>query len=192
MPQKMNPDLTELVRGRTGRILAAAQTAMMQLKGLPLSYNKDLQEMQPALFDSISGMLPMLELLIPFTQKISFRLQVMENAAESGFLNAMAAATYLAHRGIPFRRAHHIIGEAVRLALDRGCELNRLSLEELRQLSPAFAEDFYESITLAATVDCHDVIGGTARARVRESLMAAKARLGAGSIPELEAAGAHS
>jgi argininosuccinate lyase len=192
MPQKMNPDLTELVRGRTGRIVAAAQTAMMQLKGLPLSYNKDLQEMQPALFDSISGMLPMLELLIPFTHKLSFRLQVMKDTAESGFLNAMAAATYLAHRGIPFRRAHHIIGEAVRLALDRGCELNRLSLEELRQLSPAFAEDFYESITLAATVDCHDVIGGTARARVRESLMAAKARLGAGSIPELEAAGAHS
>jgi argininosuccinate lyase len=192
MPQKMNPDLTELVRGRTGRIVAAAQAATMQLKGLPLAYNKDLQEMQPSLFDSVSGMLPMLELLVFFTHRLSFRLQTMKNAAENGFLNAMAAATYLAHRGVPFRRAHHIIGEAVRIALDKRCELNGLSLEELRQLSPAFAEDFYESITLAATVDCHDVIGGTARTRVHEALASAKARLGAGVIPELEAAGARS
>jgi argininosuccinate lyase len=192
MPQKMNPDLTELVRGRTGRIVAAAQAATIQLKGLPLAYNKDLQEMQPPLFDSVGGILPMLELLVLFTQKLSFRLQAMENAAQNGFLNAMAAATYLAHRGVPFRRAHHIIGEAVRIALDKRCELNGLSLEELRQLSPAFAEDFYESITLAATVDCHDVIGGTARTRVHEALASAKARLGAGVIPELEAAGARS
>jgi argininosuccinate lyase len=192
MPQKMNPDLTELVRGRTGRIVAAAQAATIQLKGLPLAYNKDLQEMQPALFDSVSGMLPMLELLVPFTHRLRFRLQAMENAAENGFLNAMAAATYLAHRGVPFRHAHHIIGEAVRIALDKRCELNGLSLEELRQLSPAFAEDFYESITLAATVDCHDVIGGTARTRVHEALASTKARLGAGVLPELEAAGARS
>jgi argininosuccinate lyase len=192
MPQKMNPDLTELVRGRTGRIVAAAQAATIQLKGLPLAYNKDLQEMQPALFDSVGGILPMLELLVLFTQKLSFRLQAMENAAQNGFLNAMAAATYLAHRGVPFRRAHHIIGEAVRIALDKRCELNGLSLEELRRLSPAFAEDFYESITLAATVDCHDVIGGTARTRVHDALASAKARLGAGVIPELEAAGARS
>jgi argininosuccinate lyase len=192
MPQKMNPDLTELVRGRTGRIVAAAQAATIQLKGLPLAYNKDLQEMQPALFDSVGGILPMLELLVLFTQKLSFRLQAMENAAQNGFLNAMAAATYLAHRGVPFRRAHHIIGEAVRIALDKRCELNGLSLEELRRLSPAFAEDFYESITLAATVDCHNVIGGTARTRVHDALASAKARLGTGAIPELEAAGARS
>ena len=116
----------------------------------------------------------------------------MENAAESGFLNAMAAATYLSHRGVPFRRAHHIIGEAVRLALDKGCELDGLTLEELRQLSPAFAEDFYSSITLAATVDCHDVIGGTARAQVREALTSAKVRLSAEVAPPMEVAGVHS
>jgi argininosuccinate lyase len=165
----------------------------MQLKGLPLAYNKDLQEMQPALFESVSGLLPMLELLSAFTQKLSFRLERMETAAQSGFLNAMAAATYLSHRGVPFRRAHHIIGEAVRLALDKGCELDGLTLEELRKLSPAFAEDFYSSITLAATVDCHDVIGGTARMRVHEALASAKSRLTAASaIPELEVAGARS
>jgi argininosuccinate lyase len=192
MPQKMNPDLTELVRGRAGRIHGAAAAVTMQLKGLPLAYNKDLQEMQPSLFDSVNGMLPMLELLAAFTQRLSFRLERTENAAQTGFLNAMAAATYLSHRGVPFRRAHHIVGEAVRLALDKACELDGLTLEELRHLSPAFAEDFYASITLAATVDCHDVIGGTARARVRGALASAKTRLAAAPAAELEVVGAHS
>jgi argininosuccinate lyase len=162
----------------------------MQLKGLPLAYNKDLQDIQPSLFDAVEGLLPVLELLAPFTQQLKFRLDRMRNAAQSGFLNAMAAATYLSHRGVPFRRAHHIIGQAVRLALDKDCELDGLSLDELQQISTAFGEDFYASITLAATVDCHDVIGGTARGRVREALASAKARLGV--VPELEAAGAHS
>jgi argininosuccinate lyase len=192
MPQKMNPDLTELVRGRTGRIVGAAQAVTMQLKGLPLAYNKDLQEMQPSLFDAVAGLLPMLELLASFTQQLKFRLERLEKAAQSGFLNAMAAATYLSHRGVPFRRAHHIIGEAVRLALDKGCELDGLPLDQLRTLSPAFGEDFYTSITLAATVDCHDVIGGTARARVHEAVASAKARLTANPVSELEVAGARS
>jgi argininosuccinate lyase len=192
MPQKMNPDLTELVRGRTGRILSAAQAVAIQMKGLPLAYNKDLQDMQPSLFEAVTGLLPMLELLAFFTQRLRFRLERMEKAAQSGFLNAMAAATYLSHRGVPFRRAHHIIGEAVRFALDKGCELDGLPLDELQKLSPAFAEDFYASITLAATVDCHDVMGGTARARVHEAVASARARLTTKPVPELEAAGAHS
>jgi argininosuccinate lyase len=192
MPQKMNPDLTELVRGRTGRIVSAAQAVTIQLKGLPLAYNKDLQEMQPSLFDAVAGLLPMLELLASFTQQLKLSLERMGSAAQSGFLNAMAAATYLSHRGVPFRRAHHIIGEAVRMALDKACELDRLSLGDLQKLSPAFDETFYASITLAATVDCHDVIGGTARARVQEAVASAKVRLAAKPVPELETAGAHS
>jgi argininosuccinate lyase len=104
----------------------------------------------------------------------------------------MAAATYLSHRGVPFRRAHHIIGEAVRLALDKGCELDGLTLDELRKLSPVFEEDFYASITLAATVDCHDVIGGTAPVRVHDAVASAKARLSTASAPILEAVHAHS
>jgi argininosuccinate lyase len=192
MPQKKNPDLTELVRGRTGRIHGAVAAVTMQLKGLPLAYNKDLQDMQPSLFEAVEGLLPMLELLAPFTRQLKFRLEPMESAAQSGYLNAMAAATYLSHKGVPFRRAHHVIGEAVRLALDKGCELDGLTLDELRQLSPAFEADFYASITLAATVDCHDVIGGTARVRVRQAIASAKTRLSAVSASELEAAHAHS
>jgi argininosuccinate lyase len=192
MPQKKNPDLTELVRGRTGRIHGAVAAVTMQLKGLPLAYNKDLQEMQPSLFEAVEGLLPMLQLLAPFTQQLKFQLEPMQLAAQSGYLNAMAAATYLSHKGVPFRRAHHVIGGAVRLALDKGCELDGLTLDELRQLSPAFEADFYASITLAATVDCHDVIGGTARVRVRQAIASAKTRLSAVSASELEAAHAHS
>jgi argininosuccinate lyase len=192
MPQKKNPDLTELVRGRTGRIHGAVAAVTMQLKGLPLAYNKDLQDMQPSLFEAVEGLLPMLELLAPFTRQLKFRLEPMESAAQSGYLNAMAAATYLSHKGVPFRRAHHIIGEAVRLALDKGCELEGLKLDELRKFSPAFAEDFYPSVTLDATVDCHNVIGGTARVRVRQAIASAKSRLSAVSASELEAAHANS
>jgi argininosuccinate lyase len=164
----------------------------VQLKGLPLAYNKDLQDMQPPLFDAVTALLPMLDLLAPFTQHLSFNLKTLEKAAQSGFLNAMAAATYLANRGIPFRTAHHVIGQAVRLALDKGCELDGLSLEELRQLSPAFDQDFYSSITLQATIDCHDVIGGTACARVREALSAARTRLASRITMELETVSASS
>ena len=192
MPQKKNPDFTELVRGRAGRILGAATAVQLQLKGLPLAYNKDLQDMQPSLFEAVTSLLPMLDLLASFTQHITFNLQAMENAARSGFLNAMAAATYLAHRGIPFRTAHHIVGQGVRLALDKGCELDGLSLDELRQLSPAFDPDFYASITLEATIDCHDVSGGTARARVRQALSEAKARLAASNPLQLETVSASS
>jgi argininosuccinate lyase len=192
MPQKKNPDLTELVRGRAGRIVGAATAVQMQLKGLPLAYNKDLQDMQPPLFDAVTALLPMLDLLAYFTQHLSLNLQMTEKAAQSGFLNAMAAATYLANRGIPFRTAHHVIGQAVRLALDKGCELDGLSLEELHQLSPAFDQDFYSSITLEATIDCHDVIGGTARARVRNALSAARTRLAAPATMELETVSASS
>ena len=188
MPQKKNPDLTELVRGRAGRITAAAQAATMQMKGLPLAYNKDLQEMQPPLFEATASLLPMLDLLARFTATLTFCLDRMQAASQSGFLNAMAAATYLAQRGVPFRRAHHIIGEAVRLALDKGCELDGVTLHELQQLSPAFDQDFYASITLTATLDCHDVFGGTARARVHAAVAEAKQRLNRLPVRDLEAA----
>jgi argininosuccinate lyase len=101
----------------------------------------------------------------------------MKSAAATGYLNAMAAATYLSNKGVPFRKAHEIIGNAVRLGLETGRELEAISLSELQQLSPAFSEDFFAGVTLEATLDCHDVIGGTARARVREALASARLRL---------------
>lgn len=177
MPQKKNPDLTELVRGKTGRILAAAHAVEIQIKGLPLAYNKDLQELQAPLFDAIDTVQAMLELLASFTRALNFRKERMKAACQSGFLNAMAAATYLVHKGVPFRTAHEVIGHAVRTALDKGCELDALALEELQGLHPAFAEDFFAAITLQATLDCHDVSGGTARHRVAAALAATGVRV---------------
>jgi argininosuccinate lyase len=171
MPQKKNPDLTELIRAKVGRIHGAAQAVTLQLKGLPLAYNKDMQETQEPAF-SVEFVPPMLTLVARFTAALKFNRERMKAAAQSGYLNAMAAATYLVHKGVPFRTAHEKIGNAVRFAIEKGVELNDLSLADLRQFGDEFEEDFFSAITLAATLDCHDVIGGTARERVREKLKA--------------------
>jgi argininosuccinate lyase len=170
MPQKKNPDLTELVRGKVGRIHGAAEGVTLLLKGLPLAYNKDMQETQEPVFTATAQVHEMLYLLAAFTRALRFRTDRMRAACETGFLNAMAAATYLVHKGVPFRTAHEKIGNAVRYALDKGAELNGLTLDELRQFGAEFGEDFYEAISLNATLDCHDVIGGTARHRVKAAL----------------------
>jgi argininosuccinate lyase len=178
MPQKKNPDLTELLRAKVARLNGAAQTVAMQLKGLPLAYNKDMQETQEPAF--AADFVPqMLKLVARFTAALQFNRERMSQAAQSGYLNAMAAATYLVHKGVPFRLAHEKIGHAVRFAIEKGVELNSLTLSELRQFGQEFGEDFFSAITLDATLDCHDVIGGTARKRVRQALEAASARIAA-------------
>ena len=178
MPQKKNPDLTELIRAKIGRIHGAAQAVAMQLKGLPLSYNKDMQETQEPAF--AVGFVPqMLELVARFTAALQFNRDRMNTAAQTGYLNAMAAATYLVHKGVPFRTAHEKVGNAVRFALEKGVELNDLTLVELRQFGDEFADDFYAAVTLDATLDCHDVVGGTARQRVHATLAQAAERIAA-------------
>jgi argininosuccinate lyase len=177
MPQKKNPDLTELIRGKSARLVGAATTLAVLIKGLPLAYNKDLQEGQEPVFDAADTIAGMLSVLPQFTRSLKFRLDRMKTAATTGYLNAMAAATYLSNKGVPFRKAHEIIGNAVRLGLETGRELDAISLTELQQLSPAFADDFYAAITVEATLDCHDVLGGTARHRVVEALASARVRL---------------
>src|ERR1035438_4528471 len=176
MPQKKNPDLTELIRAKVGRIHGAAQAVTLQLKGLPLAYNKDMQETQepPFSVDFVPGMLA---LVARFTAALQFNRQRMNQAAQLGYLNAMAAATYLVHKGLPFRTAHEKIGNAVRFAIEKGVELNDLTLDELREFGPEFAQDFFSAVTLTATLDCHDVIGGTARQRVQQALAAASERI---------------
>ena len=169
MPQKKNPDLTELIRAKVGRIHGAAEAVTLQLKGLPLAYNKDLQETQEPAF-AVEFVPQMLSLIARFTSALQFNRGRMKEAAHSGCLNAMAAATYLVHKGVPFRTAHEKIGHAVRFALEKGVELNALTLDELRQFGEEFEEDFFAAVTLTATLDCHDVIGGTARQRVKQAI----------------------
>jgi argininosuccinate lyase len=188
MPQKKNPDLTELLRGKCGSLLGACATLSTLLKGLPLAYNKDLQETQEPVFAVADAVEGMLQVLPKFTRALRFRRERMQAAAESGYLNAMAAATYLVHKGVPFRTAHEKIGQAVRFALAKGVELDGLTLEELRQFGGEFAEDFYAAIALKATLDCHDVAGGTARERVRKALDGAAERVAALAKPAVEEA----
>jgi argininosuccinate lyase len=176
MPQKKNPDFTELIRAKVGRIHGAAAAVTLQLKGLPLSYNKDMQETQEPVF-AVEFVPQMLRLMARFTAALEFNRERMNEAAQSGYLNAMAAATYLVHKGVPFRTAHEKIGNAVRYAMEKGVELNALSLDELRQFGDEFEEDFFAAVTLTATLDCHDVIGGTARERVRKTLTSLRKHL---------------
>jgi argininosuccinate lyase len=144
---------------------------------LPLAYNKDMQETQEPVFAAAGEMQKMLAVLAAFTRALKFNTKRMRAACETGFLNAMAAATYLVHKGVPFRKAHEKIGNAVRYCLDKGCELGDLKLDELREFGAEFESDFFAAIAMEATLDCHDVIGGTARTRVREALRGAEARV---------------
>jgi argininosuccinate lyase len=177
MPQKKNPDLTELIRGKSARLVGASTALAVLVKGLPLAYNKDLQEGQEQVFDAADTVAGMLGVLPAFTRALKFKFDRMKTAATTGYLNAMAAATYLSNRGVPFRKAHEIVGNAVRLGLETARELDAIPEAELQQLSPVFADDFHAAISLEATLDCHDVVGGTARHRVAEALASARIRL---------------
>jgi len=176
MPQKKNPDLTELIRAKVGRINGAAQSVTLLLKGLPLAYNKDMQETQEPAF-AVAFVPKMISLIARFTAALTFNREPMNHAAQNGYLNAMAAATYLVHKGVPFRTAHEKIGNAVRFGIENGVELGELSLEQLRPFGEEFGEDFFAAVTLTATLDCHDVVGGTARERVQQALAAASERI---------------
>jgi argininosuccinate lyase len=177
MPQKKNPDLLELVRGKTGRVIGSANTLIITLKGLPLAYNKDLQETQEPLFDAADTALALLPLVADFMKVVEFDYARMNDAANSGFMNAWAAATYLVNHGVPSRLAHEQVGKAVKLCLENSCELQNLTLEELRTLNPAFEQDIFDFLKPASVLALHDVVGGTAPARVRQSIASVKARI---------------
>jgi argininosuccinate lyase len=177
MPQKKNPDFLELARGKAGRILGDAAALQISLKGLPLAYNKDLQETQEPLFDASETMLVLTPLTAEWLKSVEFNCARMQRAADSGFMNAFTAATYLTGKGIPFRLAHEHVGNAVQLCLDKGCELKELSLQQLRQICPAFDEDFYSCLSVESVLAIHDLPGGTAPKRVKQALAEAKHRL---------------
>ena len=179
MPQKKNPDALELLRGKSGRVVGAAAALQTLITGLPLAYNKDFQEAQEPLFDAVDTILSELPVLAGFLRVVSFNTDRMRAAASSGYLNATAAARYLVAKGVPFRMAHSAVGQAVRLALDKGCELQGLSLDDLRQFRPEFSDDFYPALELDAVLASHNVPGATAPQRVRDSIRAAEKRIAA-------------
>jgi argininosuccinate lyase len=177
MPQKKNPDLLELARGKAARVVGDATALLIAVKGLPLAYNKDLQETQEPLFDANETVLTLLPLVTGWMKAVEFDHDRMQQAAHSGFTNAWAAATYLVQRGVPFRLAHEQVGKAVQSCLERGCELQDLPLEELHKLNPAFDQDFYTSLTLQSVLAIHDVAGGTAPARVKQAIAEARKKV---------------
>jgi argininosuccinate lyase len=177
MPQKMNPDLLELTRGKAARIIGDATALLVTVKGLPLAYNKDLQETQQPLFDAAGTVLSLVPLASGWMKAVEFNHERMQQAAQSGFMNAWAGATYLVKRGVPFRLAHEIVGKAVQACIEKNCELADLPLEELRQLNRAFDQDFYSCLSLQAVLAIHDVPGGTAPARVRQAIGEARLKV---------------
>jgi len=177
MPQKQNPDALELIRGKAARLMGNHVALLAAVKGLPLAYNKDMQETQEPLFDAAATMHHCLKVAAGFMQQVALNRERMQAACQSGFMNAMAAATYLSRKGVPFRQAHEVVAHAVQKCLQRSCELGQLSLDQLREFSPAFEADIYDHLTVENVLACHDVTGGTAPHRVHQALKTAREKL---------------
>jgi argininosuccinate lyase len=178
MPQKMNPDLAELVRGKVGRTIGAWVALMTVVKGLPLAYNKDLQETQEPLYDAVETLEACLAVARGMIDSLEFDVARLRAAIDEGHLVATELADYLVTRGVAFREAHDIAGHLVRLATERRVELRALSLDELRAVHPAFDADVSEWLDPARAVDRRDLIGGPARARVLAEIERISAALG--------------
>ena len=179
MPQKKNPDLLELVRGKAARVMGCATTLQNLVKGLPLAYNKDLQETQEPLFDASDTIIGMMPLVTGFMNTVEFNEAKMNQAASSGFMNAWAAAAYLVERGVPSRLAHEAVGKAVALAGERGCDLQKLPLADLQAIHSSFDAGFHSCLGLAEVLALHDVPGGTAPRHVKRALQNARERAAA-------------
>jgi argininosuccinate lyase len=179
MPQKQNPDALELIRAKAARIIGNQMALLTTVKGLPLAYNKDMQETQEPLFEAASTIKHCVEIAYGFMRQVAFNYERMREACQTGFMNAMATATYLVGRGVPFRQAHEVVANAVQKCVEKRCELQDLPLEELQQFSPAFDKNVFEHLTLEAVLACHDVPGGTAPQRVQQALQEARKELAA-------------
>ena len=170
MPQKKNPDICELVRGKTGRVYGAIMTLLTVLKGIPLAYNKDMQEDKEAVFDAVDTVKQCLSVLKPMLETMKLCRDRMYEAALSGFLNATDLADYLTKKGMPFRDAYKLTGQLVALCVERKCALSALTLPELREYSELFSADVYEAINLVSCVKGRAVTGGPAPREVMRQI----------------------
>ncbi|UZQ55836.1 argininosuccinate lyase [Trichothermofontia sichuanensis B231] len=177
MPQKKNPDVPELVRGKTGRVFGHLQALLVLMKGLPLAYNKDLQEDKEALFDAVNTVKSCLAAMtILFQEGLEFRTERLAAAVESDFSNATDVADYLAAKGVPFREAYNLVGKVVKTSLAQGKLLKDLTLDEWQALHPAFAEDIYAAIAPRQVVAARNSLGGTGFEQVRQAIATAQER----------------
>ena len=177
MPQKKNPDVPELVRGKTGRVYGHLVALLTLMKSQPLAYNKDNQEDKEPLFDTIDTVLACLRAFADMVPAIEANREAMYRAAGAGYSTATDLADYLVRRGVAFRDAHEIVGRAVHLAIERHTTLDALPLADLQTLSPAIGEDVYESLTLEGSINARDHFGGTAPVQVKARIQQAKEKL---------------
>ena len=175
MPQKKNPDFAELIRGRTGRVYGDQFALMTMMKGLPLAYDRDMQEDKFNLFDACDVVLSCVNVFTYMISSAKWNTDVMEKACEGGFLNATDVADYLVRKGMPFRTAHGVSAKSVRMAIDKNCRLEDLSLEEFKSCSELIEKDIFDLITPKACVDARKTDGGPAGEKVMEQIKALKA-----------------
>ena len=168
MPQKKNPDIAELVRGKTGRVYGALTALLTTMKGIPLAYNKDMQEDKEFVFDAIDTTKGCLALFTGMLKTMKFNQVRMEESAKHGFTNATDAADYLVNHGVPFRDAHGIVGQLVLYCIDKGIALDDMSLEEFKTVSPVFEEDIYDAISMKTCVEMRNTIGAPGRAAMEQ------------------------
>ena len=177
MPQKKNPDIAELVRGKTGRVYGALMSILTTMKGLPLAYNKDMQEDKELTFDAIDTTKGCILLFTGMIDTMTFNKEVMEASAKNGFTNATDAADYLVNHGIPFRDAHGIIGQLVLLCIEKNISLDELPLEEYKKICPVFENDIYEAISLKTCVEKRLTKGASGKAAMLEEIKICEAFL---------------
>jgi argininosuccinate lyase len=177
MPQKKNPDSLELVRGKAGRVFGHHAALLATMKGLPLAYNKDMQEDKEALFDAIDTLHGSLRVMTTVLGNTRVNAERTRTAVTRGFMNATDLADYLVRRGLEFRRAHEVVGRAVAYATGQGKALEQLSLDEFKQFSPLFEDDLYAALELESSLANKPALGGTSPARVAEALAKAKSEL---------------
>jgi argininosuccinate lyase len=170
MPQKKNPDIAELIRGKSGRVYGHLFALLTTMKGLPLAYNKDMQEDKEGSFDAIDTVKDCLSLFTDMLKTITVNKENMESSAKNGFTNATDAADWLVKNGVPFRDAHGIIGQLVLLCIDRNCSLDELPLEEYKKICPVFNESIYEAIAMKTCVDKRNTVGAPGRSAMEKVL----------------------
>jgi argininosuccinate lyase len=178
MPQKKNPDIPELVRGKSGRVIGSLMSLLTLVKGLPLTYNRDLQEDKEPVFDAVDTVSASLSIMAELVANLRFKTERLQAATTSGFMTATDLADYLVVKDVPFREAHGIVGRIVAYCVEKKCELETLSLEEMRRFSPVIDKDVFEVLSVNGSVDSRISTGGTSLQRVTEALGAAEQNMG--------------
>ncbi len=180
MPQKKNPDIPELIRGKSGRVVGSLMSLLVLVKGLPLTYNRDLQEDKEPVFDTVDTVSASLAIMAEMLGNLRFNTDKMKEATETGFITATDLADYLVLHNVPFRDAHGIVGRAVAACIEKECELTDLTLAEMREFSPVIDKDVFEVLSVEGSVDSRISTGGTAGLRVEEAVTKAEKQMSNG------------